>query len=154
MCRQTYTVDSRSNRVGVRLLGEPLQRRRGDQRHVAIQHHHLGAIRHLAQCLLHGMPRAQPLPLLGPQQVGLVAECRAHLVATVAVDDVDRCRRKLARGRDHMREHRPPGDLLQHLGQRRAHALALARGKDDDVEGSGHGIACAEESRNSNGRGW
>lgn len=28
LCRQTYTVDSRSNRVGVRLLGEPLQRRR------------------------------------------------------------------------------------------------------------------------------
>lgn len=27
LCHQTYTVDSRSNRVGIRLLGEPLQRR-------------------------------------------------------------------------------------------------------------------------------
>ena len=39
-----------------------------------------------------------------------------------------------ARGVDHVREKGPAGERMQDLGQVRAHALALARGQDHDLQ--------------------
>ena len=43
-------------------------------------------------------------------------------------------RRERARGVEHVREQRPAGQRMQHLGQVGAHALALARGENEDFE--------------------
>ena len=114
------------------------QARSGDQRHIAIEHQHLGPVGHVGQRLLHGMARAQPLGLLGPQQVGLAFERRAHLVTAMAMDDMDGPGLQLPRRGDHMGQHRPAGHFLQHLGQGRVHPLALAGGEDDHMQGSAH----------------
>jgi len=110
-----------------------------DQRHIAVQHQYPGRVGHLRHGLLHGMAGPQLLALLGPLQVGLVGERRAHRLTAVAVHHVDGSRLQLACGIDHMRQHRPAGNRLQHLGQDRLHALASAGGEDDDVQGLGHG---------------
>lgn len=90
------------------------------------------------QRLLHRMPGAQLLALFGPLQIRLVGECGLHLRAAVSMHYMDGRRLQFARGGDHMREHRLAGQRLQHLGQRRAHALALASGQDHDVQRQGH----------------
>ena len=48
-----------------------------------------------------------------------------------------RAGRRLPHRVEHMREQCPPRGLVQHLGQRRAHAGALARGKHDGQTGAG-----------------
>ena len=98
------------------------------------------------------MAGAELLRLLGPVQVGLVGERRAHLLAAMAVDHVDAGRLQRARGVDHVRQHRPPGDLLQHLRQRGLHPLAFAGGEDDDVQGCGHGDSCGGDCADSSRR--
>ena len=86
----------------------------------------------------HRVAGAELLRLLRPLQVGLVGEGGLHLVAAMAVDHMDACRIQRARGGDDVRQHRLPGDRLQHLRLGRTHALAFAGGEDDDVQGSGH----------------
>jgi hypothetical protein len=53
----------------------------------------------------------------------------------VTVDDADLPRREHVGRRDHVLDHRPACKDVQDLGQLRIHALALSRGKDDDVHG-------------------
>ena len=84
------------------------------------------------------MAGTEPLGLFRPVQVGLVGKRNANLVAAVAVDHVDAGRLQCTRGGDDVAQHRLAGDLLQHLGLRGLHALALARGEDDDVQRGGH----------------
>ena len=79
--------------------------------------------------LLHGVPGTEALALQDPGHRG-VAERLGHGIAAVPVDDVHRRRRQQARGGDHVSEERLPGEGLQHLGQARLHALALAGGED------------------------
>ena len=67
-------------------------------------------------------------------QVGLVREGCPDLVATVAINDVDARRIQRACRGNHLRKHWLPRNGLQYLGPRRAHALAFAGGKDDDVQ--------------------
>jgi len=84
------------------------------------------------------MASAQLLRLLGPAQVVLAGESRTYRLAAMTVDHVDAGRIQRARGIDHMRQHRPAADRLQHLGQRRLHSLALAGGEDDHVQWLAH----------------
>jgi hypothetical protein len=122
---------------GQRAMGmhQHAQGRGARQRHVAVKHQHARVVGNAGQGLHHRMAGAELLRLFGPAQVGHGRECRAHLVAAVAVDDMDRRRSELARDADHPRQHRHPADRLQHLRQsRRLHALALAGGKDHDVQ--------------------
>lgn len=113
---------------------QTLQRLGSDERHVAVQHQHACIDRHRRHRVLHGMAGAQALLLLGPVEIGLVGKRGTDLLAAVAVNDVDPCGAELARGVDHVTQHRLAGDLLQHLGRGGLHALALAGGEDDDVE--------------------
>jgi hypothetical protein len=119
----------------------------GDQGHVGIQHQHLRAIGHVRHRLLHGVAGAELPRLFGPVQAGIPGERSAHLFTAMAMDHVDAGRRQRPCDVEHVREHRPSGDLLQHLGLRRFHALAFTGGKDDhmkrcDVRGVGHGGSC------------
>ncbi len=63
------------------------------------------------------------------------AKCRAHRVAVATVNDADRARRQSLRRVDDVREQRPSGQRVQHLGQRRVHALAVAGGENRDLQG-------------------
>src|SRR3546814_14261401 len=81
-----------------------------------------------------GVAGAELSRLLDPLQVFLFDERIAHLPAAVAVDDVDARRPQPSRGGDDVGEHRLPGDLLQHLGQARFHALALPGAQDHDLQ--------------------
>jgi hypothetical protein len=78
--------------------------------------------------------RAALLGLEHERQSGLSSKCAGDGVAAVAVDHVDRRRRERACGLQHVRQQRTSRDRQQHLGPGRAHALALARGQDHDVE--------------------
>ncbi len=120
-------------------MQQPQQGLRTDQRHVAVQHQHGGRIGNVLHRLLDRVAGAKALGLLGPDQVELVGKGLAHLLAAMAVDHVDGSRTQGARGLEHVRQHRPPGDGLEHLGPRGLHPLAFAGGEDDHVQGQGHG---------------
>ena len=49
-------------------------------------------------------------------------------------DDRRRAREERLRGSHRVVDHRPPGDVVQHLGARGFHSRALAGGQNDDVE--------------------
>ncbi len=112
-----------------------------DQRHVAVQHQHRGRIGDRRGGLLHGMAGTQALGLFGPVQVGLVGERGHHLLAFMAMHDVDARRIQPTRGGDDLRKHRLAANRLQDLGPRGAHALAFASGQDDDMQGTCHGCS-------------
>ena len=124
-----------------RCIEQALQRMRGDQWHIAIEHEHAGIVGHAGHRLLHGMAGAELLRLLRPLQVGLVRERGAHRLATMPVDHMDALRRQRARGVDGVRQHRSACHLLQHLRQCGFHSLALAGGQDNDMQGCAHGMA-------------
>ena len=77
------------------------------------------------------MARAELLGLQRPADLG-TGERSAHLLAAVAVDDLDRGGMQRARSLDHVAEQGPAGERLQHLGPVRVHALTLAGGEDHD----------------------
>ena len=77
------------------------------------------------------MARSKLLGLCHEEDVGLVAQALEDLVGGVADDDDDCPGPCAARGVDHVADHRPAADLVQHLGLVRLHSLALSRGKDD-----------------------
>ena len=69
----------------------------------------------------------------------------AHLVRAVADDDAQARGPERARGVQHVLEQGPAREPVQDLGQVREHALALARGQDDDLEhGPGALLALAQ----------
>ena len=77
------------------------------------------------------MSCAELLSLQAPVQI-LVGKGRSHAFGAVTVNDAYGLRLKLPRAVEHMRKQRTAGERMQDLGQIRAHALALARGQDDD----------------------
>ena len=89
----------------------------------------------MRQGLLHGMPRSELRLLPDHDEIGGGDRLR-HLLAAVAVDDADALGIQGAGGGDHVREHGPPRERMQHLGQARMHALALA-GREYHHIGSG-----------------
>ena len=58
----------------------------------------------------------------------------------VGADHHRQCvRAQLLPGGEHVPQHRSPGDLVQHLGQRRLHARALSGSEDDNEQrGAAH----------------
>ena len=66
------------------------------------------------------------LRLLQDERRAAVRKRIRHGLPAVAIHDDDACRLKRARGVDDVREQRPASQWMQHLGQRRAHARALA----------------------------
>ena len=115
-----------------------LESLRAYQGHIAVKHQHRGLIRDLGHGLGQGMARAFLFRLMRPSHVPVLGEGRAHLLAAVAVDHVDRGRFQGAPGVEHMPQQRFAGHGVQHLGHVGIHALALAGGQDDDFEGVGH----------------
>ena len=111
-----------------------------DERHVAIEHQHQVSVGDVLHRLQHGVPCAQALGLQRPGD-RLVLECGAHLLAPVAVNHLDGGGRERARRVDHVLQQRPAGERLQYLGERRLHALALARRQDHDGQRGGRGCA-------------
>jgi hypothetical protein len=59
-------------------------------------------------------------------------------LGAMADHDGDRARRERAHGGQDMGDERAAGQRMQHLRQRRMHALALPGGEDRDVERGGH----------------
>ena len=116
--------------------GQCAKRLSADQRHVAIQNQRVAARVQMRQCLLERVTGAKLRRLFDEDQI--VGACRGrHLLAPVPVDDADARRLQRARGRDYVCKQRPPGKQMQYLGQIGVHALALARGKDDNIDGHG-----------------
>ncbi len=105
-----------------------------DQRHIAIEHQHSRRIGNGGHRLLQGMAGAQALRLFHEQQIRLLRKRRPHRVAAVADHDMDARRPQCARRLQHMRQHRPTGQRLQHLGQLRTHPLAFTCGKDHHMQ--------------------
>ena len=119
--------------VGAGAREQRAQRLGAQQRHVAVEHQHLVRIGNRGHRLLQRVAGAELLALLRPVQRSDAARtARAHALAAVAVDHVDRFGRELRGQLEHMRQQRLAGQRLQHLGQLRAHALALAGREDHD----------------------
>ncbi len=106
------------HRKAPRRVEQSLQALGANQRDVAIQHQHRSAVGHGGHGLLHGVPGAQLLCLLGPVQIRLVGESRFHLLAAMAVHHVDGAGTERAGRIDHVAEHGLASDRLQHLGPR------------------------------------
>jgi hypothetical protein len=108
------------------------------QRHVAVQNQRRPVVLEQRRRLLHRMSGTELRLLQNQLQVAAVRYSRAHPIGPVADhrDYVGRGAARLrdrSRGGDHVRQHRPSGDRMQHLRQVGAHALALAGGQDHDV---------------------
>ena len=103
------------------------------QRHVAVQHQHEVVVGNLRHRLHHRVARAVLLGLQDPADVGAL-EGLEHLLAAVAVHHAGGRGLEAAGGVEHVPEQRPARERLQHLGQVRFHALALAGGQDHDGE--------------------
>jgi hypothetical protein len=80
------------------------------------------------------MTGPQTLRLMGPAQVDLVGESSLHLVAGMAMDNMDRGRLQAARSSDDMPQQRPTGQRHQHLGSTRLHSLAFAGGEHNHMQ--------------------
>ncbi|MNP11439.1 hypothetical protein D3C76_1036250 [compost metagenome] len=117
------------------LLQQAFQGRLLDQRHVAIENQHPLGLEE-RQRLRHGVAGAE---LLGLQhEVDVVRrQALAYPLRTVPDHHMDTLGRQVARGIDHMGQHRFAGDGMEDLRQGRAHAGALAGGENDDFEGHG-----------------
>src|SRR6266480_7481949 len=68
-----------------------------------------------------------------PVEAG-VGKRRAHAIGTMAMHHENLARRERPRRVDHMREQRPAGKRMKHLGKVRPHALAKTCSKYDHVE--------------------
>ena len=101
------------------------------ERYVAIEYQHVGIGRNARHRLLYGVAGPELLGLQHPLDAG-VGERRAHLFGAVAMDHDHLARCERARRREHVSEQRPAGERMQDLGPLRAHALALARGENED----------------------
>ena len=110
---------------------QPLERRRADQRHIAVQNQHRVIIGDDGHGLHHGMARTQLLGLQYPVDV-FVMQRRLHLRTAVPINDADVVGIERAGGADHMLQQRLPGQRLQDFGHVRVHPLALPRGEYDD----------------------
>ena len=112
---------------------QTLQGRHFDERHVAVQHQN-GVRAKRWQSLRQGMPCTQLLVLHDKVEV-VAFQSRLNQLCPMAYHHVDALRLKLASAVDNMTEHGVARYRVQYLGQRRAHAGALAGGKNNDIEG-------------------
>ena len=109
----------------------------GDQRHVAVEHERRCRRRASAgSACITRVPGAELLLLQRPGDRRRRRCARAPPRAPWPTTTHRRCGSSAARGVDHVREQRPAGERMQDLRQVRVHALALARGEDDDLERS------------------
>ena len=103
-----------------------------NQRHVAIKDQD-GILRcEVRKHLLHGVSRTELLGLLHPGH-GQVGQRVPDLFAAMADDAVDGLRLQRRGCAADVFEKGKPGECVEHLGTRRAHALALPGRKDDDA---------------------
>ena len=103
----------------VRRLHHPSEGDRADQRHVSRQHQQPRRTFQVALDLGQGMTRAVLVALLDPGDL-LVREGLAHRRGAVPHHDQQPRAAGGAGGGQDARQHRPAGDLVQHLGARRA----------------------------------
>src|SRR6266850_1301469 len=115
-------------------LDQALQAVRAHQRHVTVQDQHVAAAVHVRHRLLHRVSGAELLGLQHPLDRRL-RERGAHLLGAVPVHYHGLARLERARGVEHVREERATGNGMQDFGEVRTHALALAGGKHDHIEG-------------------
>ncbi|MCY1432024.1 hypothetical protein D9M71_480070 [compost metagenome] len=116
----------------VGLRQQTLQGLHFDQRHVAVQHQH-GISGQRWQCLGNSMTGTQLFILHDEIQV-VSGQALANQLGTMANDHMNTLRLMLARAVDNMAEHGIASYRVQHFGQGRAHASALAGGKNNDIE--------------------
>ena len=120
-----------------------------DQRGVAAENHHLCCVfagRFRAE---HGM--ACTLLLFLDHRGNRVAlECAEDFLALVPDDDCTLRDRRFSHCIQHMVDHRPEEDFMQHLGVRGFHAGAFAGGEDNSGNRWGHGSNLAKERNNGN----
>ena len=78
--------------------------------------------------------------LLHPGQITQIGQHRAHLIAQMAVDDVNARRMQRPRGVEHMRQQRASCERHQDLWFGGLHPLALAGGENDHMQGGARHI--------------
>ena len=100
--------------------------------------------------LRQGVAGAALLGLEHPGEV-VAGDLLAHPLGAVADDDEEARAAGGARRVHHPGEERPAGDAMEHLGERRAHALPLAGGEDD---GNAGGHVCSRTARASFAGSW
>ncbi|MNF78443.1 hypothetical protein D3C84_606280 [compost metagenome] len=121
--------------VVLHLLQQALQGLHFDQRYVAIEDQYaLGT--EMRQRLGDGVAGAQLFGLQHKAEV-IRGQPLAYRLGAMTYDDVDALGGELAGGVNDVAEHGLAGHRMQHLGQGRTHASALAGGEDDDIEGHG-----------------
>ena len=123
----------RDTRMMIDRAAQAFQRLRADQRRIAVDHQNIvRALFDRGARAQYRMGGAAPLGLneglrLGQHPLRFVGDC-------IRVG-ADHDRRHFGTGaadrRQHMRQHRTPGHLMQHLRPRRAHAGAFASGEND-----------------------
>ena len=104
-----------------------------DERDITIEHQYLIGVLDMRQRLGHCVPRAQLFGLQYPVEVRTVQRL-THLLSTMTNDHMNTLGQQRACAIDHMLEHRLACHRVQHLGERRTHAGALAGGKNDYVQ--------------------
>ena len=132
---ERHRDDRRRGAGGAVGVDERAQRRRGDERRIAVEDEH-GRV---AVDLVRGREQRTA----GPVRLGLHREHDAVRQAPVEravgrADDDDLRGAGLERGGDGPVDHRPAADVVEHLRRARAHARSLA-GRQDHDGGGGHG---------------
>jgi hypothetical protein len=112
----------------------PPKRLRARQRVGAEEHqcHAVGGERSQRALERIGSPRRRFLPC--PAQIG-VGESSAQHIVIATVHDADRLGFERPRGRQHVRQQRPPTERMQNFRQRGTHPLTFAGGQDCDLQG-------------------
>ena len=133
-------------------LGQRAQRGGLNERHIARENEGDAAVIQQGQGLLRGMPRAQLRLLQGGEalhgarplvclRAGLRVPFGAkglHFLRAMPRDHHAAASAQLRGCVQHMPQHGPPGQALEHFGQAAFHARALARSQNDDVKRCRH----------------
>ena len=122
--------------------GEAAQHIGREQRGIAVEDEDFVAALHGGCAAAHGVARAEKFGLFDELHI-LPGEGRAHLSGFVANHHDDAFGRKPEGGAVGVEDHRRATHRVEHLGERRLHACALAGGEEDDAERVGHGVASA-----------
>ncbi len=119
--------------AGCRALGERGKGLRVNERTVAVHDQRHAILRQRGQRDANGVPRPARRVLRYEHDVW-----RGHLgandLAAMTDDDAKCAWPERANGIEHVRHQRSPGQRMQHLRARRAHALALTGGHHDDLQ--------------------
>ena len=124
----------RERRAGAPGSQQGVERLRRDQRHIAIKHQHIPA-ESVERLFRHQNRVAAAEALLLDGDFGLRRAVRQGLADALHVRPEDQhqaLRCEAARGGEHMMQHRPPGNRVQHFRPARLHARALPGCQNDD----------------------